>query len=88
MSLIADTMISINYETLIVTNKGENTMSKKISNIYIDEGGDGALPVIFVSIPPGYAYESALLTGELADAGRRKEGDQNGIRLEELMCFM
>jgi pimeloyl-ACP methyl ester carboxylesterase len=29
-------------------NKGESNMSKKISNIYIDDGGDGSVPVVFI----------------------------------------
>jgi len=48
MSVIADTLLTVNHVILIVTNKGENTMSGKISNIYIDDAGNGALPVIFL----------------------------------------
>jgi pimeloyl-ACP methyl ester carboxylesterase len=31
-----------------VINKGEQTMSKKTSNIFVDDGGAGSVPVVFV----------------------------------------
>jgi pimeloyl-ACP methyl ester carboxylesterase len=48
MAVIADTMGIINYELRIMINKGERNMSKKISNIFIDDGGDGSVPVVFI----------------------------------------
>jgi hypothetical protein len=35
-------------EIRIVINKGEQTMSKKTSNIFVDDGGAGSVPVVFV----------------------------------------
>jgi pimeloyl-ACP methyl ester carboxylesterase len=48
MAVIADTMGIINYEIRIMINKGERNMSKRISNIYIDDGGNGSVPVVFI----------------------------------------
>jgi len=42
-----------------MTNKGENTMAKKISNIYIDDGGAGSLPVVFVHSLAGNTHQWA-----------------------------
>jgi len=78
MSVIADTVKTINYEISIVTNIGVNRMSKNISNIYIDDGGNGSLPVVFVHAMAGNTQQWSVQLSHIRTTRRAIALDLRG----------
>jgi len=58
-----------------VKNKGENTMLKKQSNIHIDDGGEGSLPVVFL-------HSLAGNTQQWSEQLRHIRAEQRAIALD------
>jgi pimeloyl-ACP methyl ester carboxylesterase len=78
MSVITATMKIINYEIRIAINKGEQNMSKKISNIFIDDGGAGSVPVVFIHSLAGNTQQWSIQLGHVRTTRRAIALDLRG----------
>jgi pimeloyl-ACP methyl ester carboxylesterase len=61
-----------------MTNKGERDMSKKTANIYIDDGGDGSVPVVFVHSLAGNTQQWSTQLSHLRTTRRAVAIDLRG----------